>query len=203
MTPIHLSGVSWQRALWPLRHSALRAWLRVGPAGLFSVAALVLALLAVLWRMALPPLPVNLPKAPHRVVLAPVDTSAADPRIALATFERQLGGNDTAPLVIDDLLARASKMNLQIQHGQYQPQADQQGGFVRYRMIFPLLGDAAAVNRFVFESLRAHPALALEALHIKRQKADTPTVDATVQFLLLRRLPNAAPELAPEVRHEG
>ena len=196
MSPtLNLSAVPWQRWLWPLRQYGLRAWVLVGPAGLFTAGAVLLAILALLWRAALPPMPLT--SAPERRVLAPVVSGAANPQIALAAFEHQLGGNDTAPLVVDDLLSRASKMAIQVQHGQYQPQADQQGGFIRYRMTLPLTGDAAAVNRFVFDSLRAHPALALEALHIKRQKAESATVDATVQFLLLRRLPT------PEVRREG
>lgn len=112
-------------------------------------------------------------------------TSGDSARLRLAAFDRQLLTHEDIPQAIGDLLTLAEQEGLAVEKGEYRPQPDAPGGFLRYRMTWPVKGDAAAVRRFILSALRAQPSLALESIQFKRESAAGAAVEARIQWLLL------------------
>jgi hypothetical protein len=95
--------------------------------------------------------------------------------------------------VIQDLIALADERQLLLVRGDYKPQVDSAGGFLRYRMTLPVKGGMAAIQSFVAAVLQTHPSMAVEAVQFKRDRIASPLVEARIQWLLLTQLPEAAP----------
>ena len=87
------------------------------------------------------------------------------------------------------LLRLAAAEELDMQRGEYQPQIDRAGGFMRYRMNLPLKGESLDIYRFMAIALRDHPALALESVRFVRSTVDSAEVEARIQWVLLTQLP--------------
>lgn len=124
---------------------------------------------------------------------APVATAGrAAAQGNLDAFDRILLPHDDIPLVVEDILRLADESGLSIKRGDYRPQADVAGAFLRYRMTLPVKGAAPAIHRFLQASLRAQKTLALESVQFKRDRIDSPEVEARVQWAIFTRLPAGA-----------
>ena len=110
-------------------------------------------------------------------------------RAKLASFQQSLPAHDEIPHVVKDLFALADSMGLQLSRGDYHPQTEPGAGFIRYRMALPVMGEAKTVQRFVVAALKAHPALALDKVSFKREKADTNVIEARLSWVLFAREP--------------
>jgi hypothetical protein len=105
----------------------------------------------------------------------------------LRAFENYLLPQAEIPRSLEDLISLAEAEGLLLASGEYKPQLEWPGGFLRYRMLLPVNGDAAAVQRFVVASIQRHPTLALESIAFKRGAVESAQVQARVQFVLLTR----------------
>jgi hypothetical protein len=114
---------------------------------------------------------------------------SAQGRARLQAFERHLLAHEDIPVVVQDLLSLAQDQGLVLQRGEYRPQIDRAGGFLRYRMSLPVKGPALAIQGFMQAALRAHPALALETIQFKRERIESTEIEARIQWVLLTRLP--------------
>ncbi len=112
-----------------------------------------------------------------------------DARARLKSFEEYLLPHENIPFVLEDVFRLAKKEGLSIQRGEYQAQIDSTGGFLRYRMSFPLKGAAPAVHRFLHTALSTHKTLALESLQFKRERIDSIVLEARLQCVVLTHLP--------------
>ena len=121
---------------------------------------------------------------------------SADIRGSLQAFERHLLAHEDIPVVVQDLLSLAQDQGLRLQRGEYRPQIDRVGGFMRYRMSLPVKGPALAIQGFMQAALHAHPALALETVQFKRERIESTDIEARIQWVLLTRLPSDARALA-------
>lgn len=119
-----------------------------------------------------------------------------DGRARLQVFERHLLAHEDIAAVVQDLLSLAEDHDLRLQRGEYRPQIDRAGGFLRYRMSLPVKGPALAVHGFMQAALRGHPALALETVQFKRERIESTEIEARIQWVLLTRLPTDARALA-------
>jgi hypothetical protein len=104
-------------------------------------------------------------------------------------FEDNLPPYEDVPDVIQGLLRFAEEEKLVVQRGEYLVQPDPAGGFLRYRMTWPVKGPAPAIYRFLQSSLRAHKTLALESLRLQREGANAPLIEARIQWAVLTRNP--------------
>jgi hypothetical protein len=120
-----------------------------------------------------------------------------DGQTRLQAFEDQLLAHEAIPRVVQDLMNLADDARLSIVRGEYRPQADLQGRFMRYRMTLPVKGDAQAVHGFMHAALRAQRMLALESVQFKRERIDSPEVEARIQWVVLTRLPAGDVRSAP------
>jgi hypothetical protein len=112
-----------------------------------------------------------------------------DGRGRLDAFEKILLPHEDIPVLVQDILQLAENQGLLVQRGEYRPQADAAGNFLRYGMSLPVKGDAAAINRFIQAALRTHQALILESVRFKREQIGAHEIEARVQWAVLARLP--------------
>jgi hypothetical protein len=112
-----------------------------------------------------------------------------DPQIRLKAFDAYLLSNAEVPDVVRDLIALAAEERLSLPRGEYRPQIEPHGGFLRYRMTIPVSGPAPSVLRFIESALRKHHALALESVEFKRDRIDAVEVTARILWIVMARLP--------------
>lgn len=115
----------------------------------------------------------------------------ADGRAGLKAFENHLLPHEEIPRVVQDVLRLAEKEGLSIQRGQYRPQIDTAGGFLRYRMSLPVQGPAPAIHRFIQSALRTQKTLALDSIQFKRERIQSSNVEVRIQWVVMARLPSA------------
>lgn len=181
------------RPVWEFRrawHACLR---RFGAAGVVLVAGAVVALCAAAWER------VQLQRLQEAQALAvasrwqapalPVRNHHDDDRARLAAFDAYIAAHDDIPTVLQDLLQAAEAQGLTVVRGDYRAQADDVGGFVRYRMTMPVKGSMVAVRRFMEAGLRQHKALALESIQISRERIESRDVQARIQWSVVAKLP--------------
>jgi hypothetical protein len=185
------------RAAWELRRGArafcrrfgLFGWALPGAAAC-ALAGLVLAHhysaeLAVLKEG--PAMRLAARASPRIVPAAPDDPAAPGARARLAMFDAQLLAQSELPFVVQDLLDLGAAEGLSMQRGAYSPQADPAGGFLRYRISFPVRGAGTAIQRFMRAAFRQHPNLALDSVHFKRARIGSADVEARIQLILLTK----------------
>lgn len=131
----------------------------------------------------------SLKEPAHPQIVQHVDAAnGADGRARLKAFEDYLLPHKDIPVVVRDLLRLANEAGLSIPRGEYRPQPDLIGGFVRYRMSLPVKGAAPAIHRFIQASLRKQKTLALESVMFKRERSATSEIEARIQWVVLTRL---------------
>jgi len=119
-------------------------------------------------------------------------------RDRLHAFEKTLLPHEDIPVLVQEVLQQAESLGLSVERGEYRPQIDSAGNFLRYGMSLPMKGDAAAINRFIQIALRTHKALILESIRFKRELIGAKDIEARVQWVVLARLPeNVAGKAAP------
>ncbi len=191
------------RALpWNLRLWRWRLWHRYGVAiVILPLALAVLAALA-LWdsanqrQIAALEGPTSAPLA--RSVLA----STKDPdasrdearriRELMVAFDGALPGHGDVGDTLASIVKLAEARHLLLAHGEYREQLDDVGPFASDEMIFPVSGDASAVQGFISDVLRAQPHLALEHLRVQRSSTMPGTVDVQMRWMLFTRRPAGA-----------
>lgn len=184
-----------RRLMWQARRGLRVLW-RTGPIGGVVVVSLVVTLgtvaLQVRQRAELQRLAQQHDSGPGgRVPAVPEAPTENDTQRQLSAFEAQLSSYEEAGVVLQDLIDQAQARGLALPRGEYQLEQDTDGRFLRYRMNFPVKGRADVVPSFIAAVLVSHKALALEAVHFRRERANSPDVEARMQFVLLMR-PSAA-----------
>lgn len=116
-------------------------------------------------------------------------TVEPDARARLRAFNEHLPEHDEIPAALQDLIALAEANGLTLARGNYRPQLEAQGSYLRYRMTLPVIGQADAVQRFMMAALREQQTLSLESVQFKRERIDTSVVEARIQWALLTRMP--------------
>jgi len=185
-------GTALGRAAWESRRLAQAMSRRFGWPGWVVLAGLLLAATAAVQsrRQA-----VLLADAQHRLAeqhAAPVralEPRGTDAAAKLLAFDDILLADSDIPELVRHLLELAEQEHLAIVRGDYKPQVDVPGRFMRYRMTLPVKGDAQAVHRFMLAALRAHRTLALESAQFKRERIESAEVEARIQWVVLTRLP--------------
>ena len=120
-------------------------------------------------------------------------TVEPDARARLRAFDDHLPEHDEIPAALQDLIALAQTNGLTLARGNYRPQLEAQGVYLRYRMTLPVMGQSDAVQRFMMAALREQPTLSLESVQFKRERIDTSVVEARIQWALLTRMPPDGP----------
>jgi hypothetical protein len=115
--------------------------------------------------------------------------ASADGRTRLQAFETHLLRPADLPAVVQNLLQLAQNQGLLVLHGDYRPQIDAAGSFMRYRMTWPIKGQAAAIQAFVQAALLSEKTLALESVQFKRERIESAEIEARIQWVVFTQLP--------------
>ena len=180
------------RAAWALRRSAAAFTRRFGWLGVLLLISLAINVSA--WwlthhqRQTLVQTQLGL-TAEQLATRQPIDAREMDGRARLKAFDDNLLPHAEIALVLRDLFELAADESLSIRRGEYRPQIDVLGKFMRYRMNLPVQGDAQAIHRFMRAALDAHRTLALESAQFKRDRIESSNIEARIQWVLLTRLP--------------
>jgi hypothetical protein len=192
LTALALTRAAGSRLTWSCRRAVRIAIRCFGAAALLVGACLLIAALS--WMLQQRLEAERLALLARRAAAAPVPTarreSVADAdAAAVARFIAHLLPHDDIPQAIQDLIALAEERQLLLVRGDYKPQVDNAGGFLRYRMTLPVKGGMAAIQSFVAAALRAHSSLAVESVQFRRERLGSPLVEVRIQWLLLTQLP--------------
>ena len=113
----------------------------------------------------------------------PAAVTASDPVASL----RNLPARTDMPQVLRTLLQQADEAQLAIDTAKYEISASKAGGFVRYRISFPVDGPYPNVRRFIDGSLKNLPSLAIDELAISRKSIADGSVEAQIRMTLFTR----------------
>jgi hypothetical protein len=78
---------------------------------------------------------------------------------------------------------------LTLERGEYRPQQAALGRFIRYQIVLPVNGSYPQVRRFLGESMRDLPGLALDGIHFSREAAGSAQLQAELRFTAFLRKP--------------
>ena len=108
----------------------------------------------------------------------------------LHAFEQLLVPYDGLADVLQELLRLGTQDGLTMQRGDYRLQTDAVGGFVRYHMTIPVKGSPQAVQRLIQQALLGERALALASVQFRRERPDSPELEASIEWVVHARLPD-------------
>jgi hypothetical protein len=130
----------------------------------------------------------------HRLVLvmpgvvAPLDSTqsgAGETPVDVAALQGLLVPASRTSNVMQDLFDLAQDQGVEVLGSAYSSQPEPQAGLVRLVVNMPLKGSAIAVRHFIESALRAHAALAVQRLQIRRESGRDSVVEAQVEWVLL------------------
>lgn len=107
-----------------------------------------------------------------RAAQTPVDTTG-QPSLAPA-----------AAAALRRLFDAAGRAGLELQQGEYRLTEVKDARLRSYQLSLPLTGSYPQIRAFVAQALNADPALALTALQLRRDRVETPELDALLNFTL-------------------
>jgi hypothetical protein len=197
----HLQSAT-SRLVWQCSRAARALWWHGGPLGVAALLLLFVAAAALNWKATAS----SRLHAAQQTVAAATDLlepvlSQAQPQSRLKRFDSSLAAHEDIPFVLLDLMQLAQAERLQLARADYNTSVDVAGGFVRYRMTWPLTGDADALQRFTVKALKAQPALALQSVQFRRERGDAREIEARLQWTLFTRLPNIDKTALPASAH--
>ncbi len=174
---------------WQLRRGAQRAYRIAGPdgiailLGLFLICGLAASLMHVR----------QLRKGLQTSGVADRRIEASPQLVAelsnLEKFEQVLPAQDDIPDVLERLFELGLEERLLLSRGEYRPQTDEAGQFLRYRMTMPIKGNAPSVQRFMERALAGNRSLVFESVQFRRDRIQAEQVEAIVQWTLITALP--------------
>ncbi len=105
-------------------------------------------------------------------------------------FYAQFPAGENLPNCLRLIDKIALKQRLILNRGDYKltqvkPLQTNQGALARYEIVLPVAGQYAQIRQFIAQVLHELPALALTDLQLKRESAQSPTVEARLMFVLL------------------
>jgi hypothetical protein len=113
----------------------------------------------------------------------------ARPKVQLADFYGRLPEVKQAPEIASRLHAYARNAGLTLERGEYRPQPDASGRFIRYQIVLPVNGSYPQVRRFLGEAMRDLPGLALDGISFTREGPASSQLQAELRFTAFLRKP--------------
>jgi len=122
------------------------------------------------------------------------------PEDQLREFYQRFPPLPAAAELLGRLEAIATTQGLALEAGDYQLVRDDRLRLQRYQVTLPLRGSYSQVRPFLHEALKAVPTAVLESVTIKRDRVDSPKVEAQVRLVILLgpgTVGHAAPSVTP------
>jgi hypothetical protein len=170
------------RALPQVRYQLMR----VGPAGLTGIGALVAAAVAAIVLL--------LPAHQSVLALRAELTKAGHAQPAAVQLERSpqqfaaaLPTRAQIPALLGEVLVQATDSGIVLEQGRYTFSPATSSRLARYTFEFPIKSDYGNIRNFINKSLAAVPALGLDKLHVERKNVGDTLVSADVGFVIYLR----------------
>ncbi len=170
-----------------------RCWPRFGP--LLLAALLCLIGVVLVWyqtglaRDQQQQLQQQIEQANNRAKVKPgvLQPSASERDLArqIAAFYGYLPEHAMLPDQVKQLLMLAQKSGVTLAQAEYKPVLESGGSFLRYQMILPVKAPHSALQSFMQAANRELPTLILESVLFKRERGDSPQIEARLQYQLL------------------
>lgn len=164
---------------------------RLGYAGIAGIALIVFA--AIYWVMTLRPHAAEL-GALHadadvlqqrlRAAQNVAQSGKPGPAEQLAAFYAFFPQPATWPEWLGKINKAAVAKGVQLQSGEYKLERAAGAKLVRYQLTLPVQGSYGQVRAFIAEVLAQVPAAVLEEVSLKRERADSPQLEARIRFAL-------------------
>jgi hypothetical protein len=155
--------------------------MRVGPAGLTGIGALVAAAVAAIALLLPAHQSDELTKAGHSM------PSTAKPEQSPQQFAASLPTREQIPAILGLVLVQATDAGIDLPQGRYTFTPPTSNRLARYTFEFPVKGDYGNIRSFINKSLAAIPALGLDKLHVERKNVGDTVVSADVGFVIYLR----------------
>ncbi len=116
----------------------------------------------------------------------------------IKSFYAQFPASDTLPNCLRLIDNIALKQRLTLNRGDYKltqikSLQSNQATLARYEIVLPVTGQYVQIRQFIAQVLHELPALALSDLQLKRESAQSPSVEARLIFVLLLKNNSANP----------
>jgi hypothetical protein len=160
--------------------------MRVGPAGLTGIGALLAAAIAALALL----LPAHQSVVALRDELAKAGHAGATtvrPEQSPQQFAASLPTREQIPAILGVVLVQATDAGIVLEQGRYTFSPATSNRLARYTFEFPVKAGYANIRTFIDKSLAALPALGLDKLHVERKNVGDTVVNAEVGFVIYLR----------------
>jgi hypothetical protein len=160
--------------------------MRVGPAGLTGIGALLAAGIAALVLL----LPAHQSVLALRNELAKAGhagPSMMRPEQSPQQFAATLPTREQVPAILGVVLVQATDAGIVLEQGRYTFSPATSNRLARYTFEFPVKANYANIRTFIDKSLAALPALGLDKLHVERKNVGDTVVSAEVGFVIYLR----------------
>jgi hypothetical protein len=160
--------------------------MRVGPAGLTGIGALLAAAIAALALLipahqSVTALRDELAKAGH------AGSTTVRPEQSPQQFAASLPTREQIPAILGVVLVQATDAGIVLEQGRYTFSPATSNRLARYTFEFPVKAGYANIRTFIDKSLAALPALGLDKLHVERKNVGDTVVSAEVGFVIYLR----------------
>jgi hypothetical protein len=160
--------------------------MRVGPAGLTGIGALLAAAIAALALLvpahqSVVALRDELAKAGH------AGPSMMRPEQSPQQFAASLPTREQVPAILGVVLVQAADAGVVLEQGRYTFSPATSNRLAHYTFEFPVKAGYANIRTFIDKSLAAVPALGLDKLHVERKSIGDMVVSAEVGFVIYLR----------------
>jgi hypothetical protein len=160
--------------------------MRVGPAGLTGIGALIAAAVAALALL----LPAHQSEVALRNELTKAGHAApasGKPEQSPQQFAASLPTRQQIPALLGVVLVQATDAGIVLEQGRYTFSPATSNRLARYTFEFPVKASYGNIRTFIDKSLAALPALGLDKLHVERKNVGDTVVNAEVGFVIYLR----------------
>ena len=159
--------------------------MRVGPAGLTGIGALLAAAVAAL--VLLLPAHQSVLALRNELIKAGHAAPAVRPELSPQQFAASLPTRGQVPALLGVVLAQATDAGVVLEQGRYSFTPATSNRLARYTFEFPVKANYGNIRTFIDKSLAALPALGLDKLHVERKNVGDMVVSADVGFVIYLR----------------
>ena len=159
--------------------------MRVGPAGLTGIGALLAAAVAAL--VLLLPAHQSVLALRNELIKAGHAAPAVRPELSPQQFAASLPTREQVPALLGVVLAQATAAGVVLEQGRYSFTPATSNRLARYTFEFPVKANYGNIRTFIDKSLAALPALGLDKLHVERKNVGDMVVSADVGFVIYLR----------------
>ena len=112
------------------------------------------------------------------------DATQRTPEEQLDEFYRMFPVGRNMPEYLEKIFSMAQTQGIRLDQGEYKVTRSKEGNLVSFQMNLPVRGEYPQIRKFLASLMVDIPALSLQKVQFKRQKADNSLVEANISLVL-------------------